>query len=242
MIYEEPIDYLTYLLSTSQMNLYETVLNTKEGANQSTFANLFSQAQKESPISNPDSFLHKLLIINLKDFDENRWSPTMYTSFIFKSLMLITTLSLVSQLDSVNESPGGSGLASLSRNLKSFQKSKKQIIQENKKTPSPDTSIRQNDQQLDEILKELSSIKNLLSKVPDEVANSVVGVPYSRFDSTTTCLPCLIFHFLEVTDNSRKRSSQIKVRVNLENIVNDNSAFKVKSVFTSIESMRDQII
>lgn len=80
---------------------------------------------------------------------------------------------------------------------RSFQKTNK-LIEDKFKTL---------DDKLDQIKEEL------VEEIPEETVARVLGVPYYRWQTTTTCYPTVIFNFVEETVANR-RTSQIMAKLN----------------------------
>lgn len=230
---QEEINYLSNILTECQTKVYEKALDEKRSNKSLRLDKFFTEDQKSVSVRDPSSFLHKLLIVSLEDFDSAKWSPTTYSQFIFKALMVIMVASLESQLEESDvdttfrniplpKTKGGKGESSKTEELSAKKFFLRTDASLKKLMKSSDTQART----LSDIKEELEKIKEKLKVLPDEIGNSVIGQPYTRFDSTTTHLPCLIFHFVEPTPDSKKRIGQIKVRVKLEDIINDDQGLK----------------
>lgn len=241
---QEEINYLSNILTECQIKVYEKALDENRGNKSLRLDKFFTEEQKSVPIKDSSAFLHKLLIVSLEEFDSAKWSPTTYSQFIFKALMLTMVASLESQLQESDvdttfrniplpRAKGGKGKSSKTEEFSVKEFILRTDASLKKLTRSSDAQAKT----MIDIKEELEKIKKKQEVLPDEIANSIIGQPYTRFDSTTTHLPCLVFHFIEPISDSKKRIGQIKVRVKLEDIVNDDQALK-----NQLEMYRSRIL
>lgn len=86
---------------------------------------------------------------------------------------------------------------------------------EKEKIPEPKGGLESRIFDLEVLIRD--RLESLPQLIAEEVANSVVGESYYRYDSSSTYFPTLIFVFRETNTLQYRRKSQVKARLRMDN-------------------------